>query len=235
MKRSLAVASLAACVLTVSSAPARAHVSLVSGVGYANATQEVAFGVGHGCQGADTVKVRIEIPAGVTSVRPMRGDFANVSLEKDATGTVTAAVWQKADSDVLTADILYYKLVLRLKLPNTPFTTIFFPAHQTCRAADGTVSTVDWIALPGANAADAGADEPAPSLNILPARSPGWNKVTVPVAMPDLSTFFGDAAIVWKGTAAYSANPAVKQLIAGTPGVTALVGLDANDEIWVKY
>lgn len=235
MKRSFGIASAAAGLLVFGTASAEGHIALVSNVGFANTTQELAFGIGHGCQGADTVKVRIEIPPGVTSVRPMRGDFGNVSVEKDATGTVTAAVWQKADGDVLATDTLYYKLVLRLKVPAAPFTTIVFPAHQTCRAADGTSSTVDWIGLPSASPADAGADEPAPSLNVLPARSPGWNKITVPVAISDLSAFFGDAAIVWKGTAAYSANAAVKQMIAATSGVAVLTSLEPNDEIWVKY
>jgi uncharacterized protein YcnI len=156
---------------------ADAHISIASGPGFANTTQEIAFGVGHGCAGADTYKVRIEIPSTVTSVRPVRSDFGKVSVEKDAAGTITAAVWQKADADALDADIAYYKLVLRLKVPNQPFTTIFFKAHQTCRAADGTLSTTDWVMLPTDPVVDGGTDEPAPSLTIVPARLSGWNKV----------------------------------------------------------
>jgi hypothetical protein len=49
------------------------------------------------------------------------------------------------------------------------------------------------------------------------------------------SVFFGDALIVWKGAAAYSANPTTKELIAGTPGVTALTSLAVGDELWVRY
>ena len=80
----------------------------------------------------------------MTSVRPLRSDFGKVSVEKDAAGTITAVSWQKADADALDADLAYYKLVVRLKVPDQPFTTVFFPAHQTCRAADGTLSAVDW-------------------------------------------------------------------------------------------
>ena len=69
----------------------------------------------------------------------------------------------------------------------------------------------------------------------MPARLPGWNKLTVPVAVSDLSVFFSDALIVWKGTSAYSANSATKELIAATPGVGALTSLAANDEIWARY
>ena len=188
--------------------------------------------------------MRLEIPAGVTSVRPERSDFGKVSVEKDAAGVITAVVWQKAVADALDSDIAYYKLVVRMKVPDVPFQTLYFPAHQTCRAMDGTMSVVDWIGTPtttaatpdGGTDADAGAEpEPAPALVVLPARRAGWNKLTVAQAVADLSVVFGDAQIVWKGTAAYSANPTTVELINATTGVTALTSLDASDEIWVKY
>jgi uncharacterized protein YcnI len=230
-----ALALTAALPIFLAARGAQAHVSIASGVATANTTQEITFGVGHGCAGADTARVRVEIPAGVTSVRPETSDFGKTSVEKDATGAITAVVWQKADADVLEADTQYYKLVVRLKVPNAPFTTVLFPAHQTCRAADGTVSTVDWAALPGDPAPATGESAPAPGVAIVPARIAGWNKVVVPQEVPALATFFADAQIVWKGAAAYSANPATVELITATPGVTPLTSLSANDTVWVKY
>ncbi|MES1172243.1 MAG: DUF1775 domain-containing protein [Bacteroidota bacterium] len=217
-------------------AAAVAHISVASGPGFAAATQEIAFGVGHGCAGADTYRVRIEIPAGVTSVRAVRSDFGKTTVEKDAAGLVTAVVWQKADADALDADTNYYKLVLRLKVPDQPFTSLYFPAHQTCRAATGTLSVVDWVGLPTATPVDgAAAEEPAPALLILPARRAGWNKFTVPAAVADLSVPFADALIVWKGSAAYSSNPATADQIKATSAVSTLTSLAAGDQIWVKY
>lgn len=213
---------------------AHAHVG-IEGFGFANTTQEVVLAVGHGCAGADTYRVKLTIPAGVISVRPMRSDFGKVSVEKDAAGTITAVVWQKADTDVLDGDLAYYKLVVRLRVPDAPFTSIFLPALQTCRAADGTLSMTDWKMLPTDPVDDGGAAEPAPELRILPPRRPGWNRFVVPVAVADLSKFFSDALIVWKGNAAYSANPNTAELIGTTPGVTALSSLALNDEIWVRY
>jgi periplasmic copper chaperone A len=70
---------------------------------------------------------------------------------------------------------------------------------------------------------------------MVPTHKPGWNKFTVPVAVDNLPLFFSDAQIVWKGTAAFSPNASVTDLIAGTQGVTALSALQAGDEIWVKY
>ena len=213
---------------------ALAHITVASGVASANTTQEITFGVGHGCSGVDTSAVRIEIPAGVTSVRPERSDFGTVSVETDATGAVTAAVWQKSDAELHATDIAYYKLVIRLKVPNAPFTSINFLAHQTCKAPDGTLTTVDWVGLPTDPGVVAGTVEPAPTLVIVPARQPGWNAFTVPVAA-DPVVYFPDALIIWKGTYAYSVNTSTASQIAATPGVTPLTALVAGDQIWVRY
>jgi len=211
-----------------------AHVTVASGPGFANATQEITFGVGHGCAGADTYSVRVDIPPGVTSVRPESSDFGKATVTKDAAGVITAVTWQKDDKDALDSDTNYYKLTVRVKVPDEPFTTLLFPAHQTCRAANGTLTVVDWVGasepLP-----DAGGPEPAPALVIMPARTSGWNKVKVPVALADLTSFFGDAIIVWKGNAAFSTNPNTTDMIKSTADVTALTTLQANDEVWVKY
>lgn len=213
---------------------AQAHIVVGSGPATANSNNEVTFTVGHGCAGADTYRVTIDIPAGVTGVRPLRSDFGALSVGKDMAGTITSVTWQKAPAEALAADIALYKLGIRMKTPDQPFSTVYFAAHQTCRAADGTMTTVDWVGTP-ADSADGGTIEPAPGLSIVPARLPGWNKYTVGVVMQDLGVFFKDAQIVWQGTAAYSANPSTVALIANTPGVTPLAALKPGDEIWVKY
>jgi len=211
---------------------AHAHISIASGPAFANASGEVAFGVGHGCEGADTYRVQIDIPAGVTSVRPETSDFGQVDVETDAAGTVVSVTWTKSDASVLDSDTQYYKLLVRLKAPDQAFTKIYFPAHQTCRAKDGTETVVDWVGI------DEPADstvEPAPTLYLLPARFPGWNKFTVNTAVDDLKGFFADAQIVWSGSKAYSINPATTELIAGTSGTSALTSIADGEQIWVKY
>jgi len=237
--RAMVTTSLTALALAgISLAPmvAAAHVGVSSGPGFANTTQEISFGVGHGCEGSDTYSVRVEIPAGVTSVRATNSDFGKATVVKDAAGNVTAVEWQKSPEDVLPGDTNYYKLTIRAKIPNQPFTTIYFPTHQTCRSGDGGLLSTDWVGTPqSAAAADGGMEEPAPSLLVLPARRTGWNKVTVPQAIASLSPYFDDAQIVWKGNAAHSANGATLEQIKATAGVTVLTTLAAGDEIWVKY
>lgn len=212
---------------------AQAHVSIKSSAAFAGVSDVVVFGVGHGCEaeGAnlDTTSVTVEIPPGVTSVRPELGAFDDVSLETDKTGAVVAVTWTKERA--LGDDIAYYELRLRLKAPDVPFTTLLFPAHQTCKSADGeTEQVVDWVG--DVDDADV---EPAPLLHVLPARFPGWNKFTVDNDVKDLAAFFADAEIVWAGKAAYSINPATMDLIAETEGVSSLSKIEAGTEIWVKY
>src|SRR5688572_19835197 len=218
-------------VVLLTPAVAYSHVSIASGPAFANVTQEVTFGVGHGCAGADTLAVDIEIPEGVTSIRPLTSDFGQVDVMTDAAGIIVMVSFSKPEAAVLEADTQYYKLVVRMKPPEQPFSTLFFPSRQTCLAADGTTSVVDWVGLDESET-DV---EPAPALYLIPRRYPGWNRWTVSEDIADLSLFFADAEIVWRGNAAYSINPTTTELIGSTDDVTALEALESGDDIWVKY
>lgn len=212
---------------------ADAHVSLKSGPAFAAVSDVVVFGVGHGCEGdganMDTTSVTIEIPEGVTSVRPELSGFDQISLETDKTGAVVAVTWTK--DTPLSDDIAFYELKLRLKTPDAPFSVLKFPAHQICTSSDGETETVvDWIGEEGDTDV-----EPAPLLTVLPARYPGWNKFSVEDDITDLEVFFSDAQIVWQGKAAFSINPATVELISDTDGVSSLAKIKAGTDIWVKY
>ncbi|UQA58380.1 DUF1775 domain-containing protein [Polyangium aurulentum] len=232
MKNTLITFMILAGTLATSAA-AEAHIAAVSPTAVAGMTSIVELGVGHGCDGSDTYAITVEIPKGMTSVRPMWSDFGKTSItyDKEEPTLVTSVTWQKADTDALPGDTNYYTLAFRAKMPNAPFTSIYYKIHQVCRAADATLSYTDWVALPGEMG------EPAAAQAIVPAHLPGWNKFTVPVDIADLSVFFKDALIVWRGTSAYSFNDNTVELINATEGVTTLPGdgVKANDEIWVRY
>jgi uncharacterized protein YcnI len=231
--RSTAIPSLFVATTILFTAPdTLAHVSITSGVALADTTQEITFGVGHGCEGSDTRAVRIELPPEVLSVRALNGDLGPAEIELDDAGLVTAVTWEKPEEDVLEDDTHYYELVLRLKVPNTPFQTLYFPAFQTCQKSDGTLLEVGWVATPGDGDTEL---EPAPELRIVPKRYAGWNRFVVPSDVDDLAVYFADALIVWKDDAAYSVNPATLELIANTSGVSTLGSLAAGDSIWVRY
>lgn len=236
MNKKLSVATLAATSTLVCTF-ASAHVSTSSGSpAPANASQEITLQIGHGCAidgqttTADTISVKVDIPAGVTGVRAVSSaDFPTLTLDKDGTGAVTAITWAKTSAG-LDADSNFYKISFRAKMPNAPFTKIYFKAHQKCKAPG---KDTEWTGIPG----DGSGNEPAAEVVVLPAKTPGWNKFTVPVAIAtaDLPSFFKDAQIVWKGTSAYSANAVVTEQISKEPGVTPLTSLAINDEIFVKY
>ena len=212
---------------------ADAHVSL-AGPGFAGQNQVLTFSIGHGCEGADSYKLSVAIPKEVTTVRGMPSAWGDADVQTDDTGAVTAVAWTK--KDVRPQDDQFYQMSIRIGVPNLPFQTLYFPATQSCRAADGTESVVEWKALPDEiAAAPKGMEpEPAPALVILPPRAPGWNKFTVPQKVTDLSVF-KDALIVWAGDAAYSANPATVDQIKNEDGVTELEEIAAGTDIWVKY
>ena len=206
---------------------------------YAGASFDADFTVGHGCDGADTYRVKVRIPEGVTGVRPVDSTFGKAEVEKDGAGNVTAVTWTKAAGDVKAADSHYYHFGLRAKLPSRPFTTVFFPTEQTCRTPAGVETTVGWTGTAGEHSHDgdagtAPAENPAPSLYLLPARLPGWNPYTVEEHVHDL-TVFKDALIVWSGAQAYSFNPATQALIEKEPGMQPLKEIHPGTVIWVKY
>lgn len=233
MRISSLLAGLAcASALVLGTRAAEAHVSLASGPASAATSQKITFGVGHGCEGADTYKVRIDIPAGVTSVRALFSDFGKPTLIKSGT-TVTAVEWIKDTADVLPSDDSYYELTIRARVPDAAFTQLQFNVTQTCRSATNVETVVLWDQPPGVTTGN-----PAPLLTIVPARSTGWNRITVgrTVAAADLPLYFGTAQIVWRGNAAYSSNANTMAQISATQGVTVLNGdLAANDELWVRY
>jgi uncharacterized protein YcnI len=230
---------LAALGCLLSAGLAHAHVGASTPTPYANATAETTFAVGHGCEGVDTQSVKINIPAGVTSLRVVESyPFTSVTTEKDAAGTVTSVTFSKPQSTVREGDDGFYKLSLRFKLPDKPFTVLYFPTIQTCKKPDGTgPAPTEWIGTTP-NEGETG-PEPAPALLLLPTRTPGWNKYTLPAGVTftkeQLATVFKDAQIVWAGTKAYSINPNTAAQIAAEDGVEALESLAAGTEIWVKY
>ena len=235
MKKKLSFPTLlAASAALFTTTAASAHVG-VAGPAFANTTWEATFSVGHGCGTSDTYSVKVMIPAGVTNVRPIDGTLGRAIAEKDTAGNVVSITWTKAVADVLPSDLNYYKLPVRMRLPNTPFATVRFPTYQVCRDQQGNISSTDWVGTGNepANPDGAPPPEPAPSVVLLPARTLGWNKYTVPNRLTSL-TIFNDAEIVWAGSAAYSVNPNYKQLIETEPGTTVLTEIAANTDIWVK-
>lgn len=232
-------ATLGAAVLT--SHLASAHIT-IAGPAYAKGSFIGAFSVAHGCENAagtgmyDTSSVTIDVPSSVTSIRAVDSTLGKAVVTLSGT-TVTHITWSKNQSDILSSDVDFYQLPVKMTMPDAAWTTVYFFAHQDCMDTQGHTAHVDWVGLAGQTAAlpdGAPPPEPAPNLVLLPARTPGWNKFTVTQHLTSL-TIFNDAEIVWAGNAAYSVNPNYQALIGMEPNTTALTDIPAGTDIWVKY
>lgn len=208
---------------------AQAHIG-VDGQLTAGGSGILTFGVGHGCAGVDTVRVRIGIPEEVTAVRGLTSAWGEGTFERDETERVVAVTFEKETARA--TDDQYYQFSLRVSAPNAAFSTLYFPVTQTCRTPEGVETVVEWDDIGDHD--DPAVVEPAATAVIFPARTLGWNRYTVPDHVHDLG-IFDDARIVWAGTAAYSANEETTALIESDPDVDTLEEIEAGQEIWVLY
>jgi periplasmic copper chaperone A len=67
----LSLAATAAAALALLSGIASAHVTLEASMAPADSTYKAVLRVGHGCDGAATTKIRVQVPLGVRQAKPM--------------------------------------------------------------------------------------------------------------------------------------------------------------------
>lgn len=176
-RTSLVTASGAAALLVAAavatSAPVAAHATLEVAQAPIKASYKGVVRVGHGCEGSPTLKVRVRIPDGVISVKPV--PKAGWTLE-----TVKAPYAKPADyygtpltegvrEIVWTGKLLdehYDEFGFRGFLSGdlTPGTTLYFPIVQECEKG-----AHRWIEIPAAGKSANDLKEPAPGVKLLPA------------------------------------------------------------------
>ncbi len=163
----LAVAAMAV------SGPASAHVTLEKGEAPVGSTYKAVLRVPHGCEGAPTNVVRVQVPEGFIAVKPM--PKAGWTLEKvrgayakayDYHGTplaegVREVVWSGGSL----ADDEYDEFVFRGMLVGelTVGDTFYFPTVQEC--PEGKVER--WIEVPAAGQSSDDLEMPAPGVKLI--------------------------------------------------------------------
>ena len=170
-QRLLAGAGLAAITVIASHSSAFAHITLATGEARASTYYKAVFQVPHGCDGAATQSIRIQIPEGVIGVKPMpkpgwtlnvtRGAYAKSyqSHGKTVTEGPKEVVW----SDGSLSDDNYDEFVFTSFITDFPSgQAIAFPTTQQC--AKGEVRW-DQIASEGQNPHSL--KSPAPLLRIV--------------------------------------------------------------------
>lgn len=165
--------TVAAAVSALASSSAFAHVTLETGEAALGSTYKAVFRVPHGCEGAPTIAVRVQIPEGVISVKPMpksgwtlekiKGKYAKTY---DYYGTpmsegVKEIVWKGGSL----ADDEYDEFILRGSLAGDfkVGETLYFPVVQEC--PDGKAER--WIEIPAAGQSSDDLELPAPGIKIL--------------------------------------------------------------------
>jgi len=152
--------------------PALAHVSLETKQATIGASYKAVFKVPHGCAGSATTKIRVQIPEGVISVKPMpkagwtlemvKGKYA---AEYDYFGSkLSEGVKEVAWSGGKLADDNYDEFVVTTYLTGglKPDSTLYFPVVQECEQG---VSR--WIDIPKEGSEGPGSKTPAPGVKLI--------------------------------------------------------------------
>lgn len=176
-----------AALLFLMAAPASAHVGIIDGSavpGGGHGTQ-ITLRVPHGCDGAPTDTLEVQVPEGVTDVKPrwMAGWTIETQPRAAATGSLApVASAPPADASAPSAepevgvvvwtggplpDALYLDFQLLAVFPETPG-VLYLPVVQRCGATE-----VAWIQIPAEGQGEDDLDRPAPSVTVVAGVSDG--------------------------------------------------------------
>lgn len=179
MKLSIAIKCIAVLAVFTPATTVFAHIVLDEPAALAGRSYKAAFKVGHGCDGASTTAIRIQIPAGFTDAKPMPKAGWVLSAQvsplavpyanhgKKVTEDVSAVTWTSASKDNWLPDAYYEEFVMRGGLPETGG-AMWFKVLQTCDKG-----SIDWSQIPATGTDTKGLKAPAALLEIIPSGSAG--------------------------------------------------------------
>jgi uncharacterized protein YcnI len=163
----------AVALAAVIASPVAAHISLETPTVKANSSYKAILRVPHGCDGKATVGIRVRLPEGVISVKPMpkpgwkiektQGEYAKAYdyYGEQKTSGVRELSWSGGSL----ADDEYDEFVFRAYVTDAfkPGQAIVFPVVQEC---DGGATT-RWIEVPAPGKTDEDYEHPAPSVTVI--------------------------------------------------------------------
>jgi len=162
---------LAATLLTATAVPAFAHITLEVGQTPLGSPYKAVFRVPHGCDGAATTALRIQIPEGVIAVKPMPKPGWTIEMK---TGKY-AKTYKNWGSDVSSGvievdftggdlpDAYYDEFVVTGTIADSfkVGDAVAFPVVQECGSA-----AERWIQIPAAGQKADNLKRPAPSVTL---------------------------------------------------------------------
>jgi uncharacterized protein YcnI len=164
---------LSAAFLVLGTSAAFAHITLETQEAPAGSTYKAVLRVPHGCDGKATTAVRVQIPEGVISVKPMPKPGWTLQVKKGkyeksyvlygeaVTSGVREVDWSGGNLPDEFYDEFVFRGTLAADLPAGQ--KIYFPVVQECDGA-----TTRWIEIPAAGQDEDALEDPAPGLKLLP-------------------------------------------------------------------
>jgi len=153
---------------------ALAHITLETQEAPVGSTYKAIFRVPHGCEGKATTAVRVQIPEGVISVKPMPKPGWTLQTKKGKYEkpyqlygeTLTTGVKEVDWSGGNLPDEFYDEFVFRASLAaDLPAgQMLYFPVVQEC----GDATATRWIEIPAAGQDEDALENPAPGIKLLP-------------------------------------------------------------------
>ena len=173
--RRLIGALTGAAILSTLAVPASAHVDIIDGSavpGGGHGTQ-ITFRIPHGCDGVATDSIVIQVPEGVTGVKPRW--MAGWTIETEPRTEDTASLAPDASAAPAEPEVgvvmwsggplpdgQYLDLQLLAVFPETPGAVLYFPVVQRCAASE-----TAWIEIPAEGQGEDDLEYPAPAVTIV--------------------------------------------------------------------
>jgi periplasmic copper chaperone A len=170
-----AINSIAACALFTWAGAAFSHITLETKTAPPGSSYKAVLQVGHGCDGAATQTLSVQIPTGFQGAKPMpktgwtlaveSGDLAvpYESHGKRVTKDVTRITWKAASRAAALPDAHFDQFTIRGSLHDAPG-PMWFRVLQTCEKGRN-----DWNQVPVSGTSTQGLDFPAALLQVVQA------------------------------------------------------------------
>lgn len=153
--------------------PAAAHVTLDPAAAPAGATVRTALRVPHGCAGAATTAISVDLPEGIFTAKPMPKPGWRLAIERrrlaepvrnphgrEVEAEVSRITWEGGPLP----DEQYEEFVLMLQAPNEPGGLLVLPVTQSCEGGRADA----WVERPGPGQGPHDLARPAPAMRLTP-------------------------------------------------------------------
>lgn len=212
------------------SASAYAHATLETKEAAVGGSYKAIVKIGHGCEGTATLKVRVQIPEGVISVKPMpkagwtlettTGAYAKPYkyYRRELSEGVKEIVWT---GKLLDAHYDEFVFASYLTDSLTPGATVYFPVTQECETG-----AHRWVEIPAAGQDAHALKSPAPGVRLIAAKSaaaPSYKVGALVLEAPWIRATPGGAQVAGGYVKITNTGTEPDRLVGGTFPVAAAV------------